>query len=102
MSIINVKMKKLSEDAIIPTYGTGKSAGLDIYSIFSITLTGHPESASIAVPSSPVAVSFSAAIAVPSGPKEKTPGQVPTHIPQPIHPSFTLNFIFYLHAEAFL
>lgn len=38
--MLNVKVKKLTEDAILPTYATGGSACFDLYSIENTTFAG--------------------------------------------------------------
>ena len=38
MNNINIKLKKLVEDAVVPTYGTEFSAGADLYSVQEATI----------------------------------------------------------------
>ena len=38
MNSINIKLKKLVEDAVVPTYGTEFSAGADLYSVQEATI----------------------------------------------------------------
>lgn len=49
-----VKLKKLTPNAIIPTYGTAQSAGADLYSGMEQPVTIEPEKLNLSTPVSPL------------------------------------------------